>query len=77
MNIAEATEAVRTHHQGLPDELQVERGLSPDTTRLLEALGHKVAVHGAWGSVQSIFRENGVLMGAADTRQRGTLATGY
>ena len=77
MNIAEATAAVRIHHQGLPDELQVERGLTPDTIRLLEALGHKVIVHDAWGSAQSIFRENGVLMGAADTRQRGTLATGY
>jgi gamma-glutamyltranspeptidase / glutathione hydrolase len=77
MNIAEATEAVRIHHQWLPDELQVERGLNPDTIRLLEALGHNVAVHDAWGSAQSIFRENGVLMGAADTRQRGTLATGY
>ncbi|MGH6799990.1 MAG: gamma-glutamyltransferase [Methylocella sp.] len=77
MNVAEATEAVRIHHQWLPDELQVERGLNPDTIRLLEALGHKVMVHGAWGSAQSIFRENGVLMGAADTRQRGTLATGY
>ncbi|MGI8567759.1 MAG: gamma-glutamyltransferase [Methylocella sp.] len=77
MNIAEATEAVRIHHQWLPDELQVERGLNPDTIRLLEALGHKVAVHDAWGSAQSIFRENGVFTGAADTRQRGTLATGY
>jgi len=77
MNIAEATEAVRIHHQWLPDELQVERGLNPDTIRLLEALGHNVAVHDAWGSAQSIFRENGVLMGAADTRQQGTLATGY
>jgi gamma-glutamyltranspeptidase/glutathione hydrolase len=77
MNIAEATEAVRIHHQWLPGELQVERGLTPDTILLLEALGHKVAVHGAWGSAQSIFRENGVLMGAADTRQRGTLAAGY
>ncbi|MGH6810978.1 MAG: gamma-glutamyltransferase [Methylocella sp.] len=77
MNIAEATEAVRIHHQWLPDVLQVERGLTPDTIRLLEALGHKVMVHSAWGSAQSIFRENGVLMGAADMRQRGTLATGY
>jgi gamma-glutamyltranspeptidase / glutathione hydrolase len=77
MNIAEATEAVRIHHQWLPDELQVERGLSPDTIRLLETLGHKVAVRDAWGSAQSIFRESGVLMGAADTRQRGTLAAGY
>ena len=77
MNLAEATEAVRVHHQGLPDELQVERGLNPDTIRLLQALGYKVVVHDAWGSAQSILRVNGVLMGAADTRQRGTLAAGY
>jgi gamma-glutamyltranspeptidase/glutathione hydrolase len=77
MNLAEATEAVRFHHQGLPDELQVERGLNPDTIRLLEALGHRVVVHNAWGSAQSILRANGILMGAADTRQRGTLAAGY
>jgi gamma-glutamyltranspeptidase / glutathione hydrolase len=77
MNIAEATEAVRVHDQWLPDELQVERGLSDDTVRLLEALGHKVVVRGAWGSAQSIFRTGSLLMGAADTRQRGTLAAGY
>jgi len=77
MNLAEATEAVRVHHQGLPDELQVERGLNPDTIRLLQALGYKVVEHDAWGSAQSILRVNGVLMGAADTRQRGTLAAGY
>jgi gamma-glutamyltranspeptidase / glutathione hydrolase len=77
MNIAEAAAAVRIHHQWLPDELQVERGLTPDTIRLVEALGHKVTVHDAWGSAQSIFRDNGVLMGAADTRQRGALASGY
>jgi gamma-glutamyltranspeptidase / glutathione hydrolase len=77
MNLAEATEAVRIHHQGLPDELQVERGLNLDTIRVLQALGHKVAVHDAWGSAQSILRANGILMGAADTRQRGTLAAGY
>ena len=77
MNLAEATEAVRVHDQGLPEETQVERGLNPDTIRLLEAMGHKVVVRGAWGSAQSILRVNGVLMGAADTRQRGTLAAGY
>jgi gamma-glutamyltranspeptidase/glutathione hydrolase len=77
MNPAEATEAVRIHDQGWPEELQVERGLSVDTIRLLEALGHKVVVHNAWGSAQSILCAKGLLMGAADTRQRGTLAAGY
>jgi gamma-glutamyltranspeptidase / glutathione hydrolase len=77
MNIAEATEEVRIHHQWRPDELQVERGLSEDTIRLLETLGHKTVVRGAWGSAQSILRANGLLMGASDARQRGTLAAGY
>ncbi|MGC2222260.1 MAG: ATP-binding protein [Methylocella sp.] len=38
MNMAEATEAVRIHHQWQPDGLQVERGLTEDTIRRLEAL---------------------------------------
>jgi gamma-glutamyltranspeptidase/glutathione hydrolase len=77
MNIAEATAAPRMHHQGAPDELQVERGVSVDSIRLLEALGHTVAQRGAWGSAQSILRADGVLMGAADARQRGALAAGH
>jgi gamma-glutamyltranspeptidase/glutathione hydrolase len=77
MSIAEATAAPRIHHQGRPDELQVERGMSIDTIALLEAKGHKVRIRDAWGSAQSIFRLPGLLLGAADTRQRGTLAEGY
>jgi gamma-glutamyltranspeptidase / glutathione hydrolase len=77
MNVAEATAAVRVHDQWLPDELQVERGLPQDTIRLLEAMGHRIVVQGAWGSAQSIMRADGLLMGASDTRQRGTLAAGY
>ena len=42
MNIAEAVAAPRIHHQWLPDQVFAERGLSPDTIRLLEARGHKV-----------------------------------
>ncbi len=77
MNIAEATEAPRIHHQGLPDELRVERGLSADTIGLLQAQGYKVTVGNAWGSAQTIGRANGVLIGASDPRQRDTKAGGY
>ena len=77
MNAAEATEAVRVHHQWLPDELRVERGLSIDTIRLLEAKGHKVVTLPTMGSTQTIQRAEGLLYGAADTRQRGTGAVGY
>lgn len=77
MNVAAAAEAVRTHHQWLPDQLQVEPGLSTDTIRALEAKGHRIVLQPAGGSAQSIHRTDGVLMGAADQRQRGTLAIGY
>ena len=77
MNAAEASVAVRVHHQLHPDELRVERGLSPDTIRLLESMGHKVRLQRAMGSAQTIVRRDGLLYGAADTRQRGTAALGY
>ncbi len=54
MNVAEATNAPRFHHQWLPDELRVEKGFSPDTLKLLEAKGQKVALKEAMGSTQSI-----------------------
>lgn len=77
MNAAEASVAVRVHHQLHPDELRVERGLSIDTIRLLEARGHHVRVNRSMGSAQTIQRVGGRLYGAADTRQRGTAAIGY
>ncbi len=77
MNIAEATEAPRIHHQGLPDELRVEHGLSPDTIHALEAQGYRVNVANAWGSAQTIARTKGLLIGASDPRQRDTRADGY
>ncbi len=77
MNIAEATDAPRVHHQWLPDELRVERGLSPDTLRLLRAKGQNVSKAARWGRPRRSHVRDGWLMGAADTRQRGTLAAGY
>jgi gamma-glutamyltranspeptidase/glutathione hydrolase len=78
LNIAEAVNAPRVHDQGFPDELRVERGISPDTIRLLSSMGYKVMTREATGSASSIARNpDGTLMGAADPRQRGTLAAGY
>ncbi len=77
LNLAEATAAPRVHHQWLPDELRVEEGLSPDTVRLLEGLGHKVVVREAMGDTQSILRAPEGWYGFSDTRQPGGLAAGY
>jgi len=77
MNIAEAVAAPRIHHQWLPDRVQSESGLSPDTIRLLEAKGHKITIAATSGSANSILVTPEGLTGAADPRQRGTLAEGY
>ena len=44
LNVAEAENAPRAHDQLWPDELRIERGMSPDTLRLLQAMGHKVVL---------------------------------
>ena len=77
MNIAEATVAPRIHHQWLPDELRIEQGLSPDTIRLLEELGHQVVVTDSMGSTQSIMRKDEGLYGYSDPRRRDSLTLGY
>jgi len=77
MNIAEAVAAPRIHHQWLPDQVDAEQGLSPDTIRLLEARGHKIVVGRTFGSANSIMVTPEGLTGAADPRQRGTLVEGY
>jgi gamma-glutamyltranspeptidase / glutathione hydrolase len=78
LNVAEAQNASRAHDQLFPDELRIERGVSPDTIRLLEAMGHKVVLSPSMGSANTIVRApDGELTGASDLRQRGTLAVGY
>ncbi len=77
MGVMEAVSAPRLHHQWLPDELRIERGFSPDTLKLLEAKGHKLVVGAASGSAHTILVTSRGLEGAADQRQRGTLASGY
>ena len=75
-NIAEAVAAPRIHHQWRPDALLVETGLSPDTLKLLVARGHRLVVGTTSGSANSIAVTADGFAGAADPRQRGTLAEG-
>ncbi|MEM7147259.1 MAG: gamma-glutamyltransferase [Verrucomicrobiota bacterium] len=81
MNVQEAVNAPRLHHQWLPDELSLEKGFSPDTVGLLEGKGHAVSVGNARSSVVAIevVREGDgevVYEGAADPRREG-VAVGY
>ena len=63
-------------HRG-PDELRIEEGLSPDTIRLLEQMGHNVVVSDAMGSTQSIMVTEAGLFGSSDPRTPGALTLGY
>jgi gamma-glutamyltranspeptidase/glutathione hydrolase len=76
MNIAEATNALRIHHQWLPDRLQVEKGLNNDTINLLKSKGYQVEIVDAMGSTQSVISIKGVLYGASDPRRPGALTLG-
>jgi gamma-glutamyltranspeptidase/glutathione hydrolase len=78
MNVATAGVAPRIHHQWLPDVMLAEQGVSPDTVRLLEMMGHVVEQSDrTFGRAQSIARENGHLYGATDTRRPQGWVAGY
>jgi gamma-glutamyltranspeptidase/glutathione hydrolase len=80
MNIQEAVDAPRFHHQWLPDVISYERhGLSPDTRAILQARGHRLAERSRQGAAQAIRYDAGsdVLEGAPDRRREGSAARGY
>ncbi|RWN50108.1 gamma-glutamyltransferase [Mesorhizobium sp.] len=56
MNIQEAIDAPRIHHQWLPDTVYIEPfGLSPDTKKLLAGMGYRLDVTDAtWGQAAGI-----------------------
>ena len=77
-NVTDAVDLPRFHHQWRPDQLLMERGVSPDTIALLQAKGQTIRVQDGWGSAAVIGRTNaGLLTGSADPRQRGSLADGF
>src|SRR5579862_394402 len=76
MNVQDAVDAPRIHHQWMPDQLLMERGFSPDTIELLKSRGHEVKVIGSIGEMAVIEARDGGLEGAADPRTEG-VAKGY
>jgi gamma-glutamyltranspeptidase/glutathione hydrolase len=78
MNIQEAIDAPRVHHQWLPDLLYYERnGFSPDTLDILRSWGHQVEEQGSWSSVQAVMvRQSKDLEGGSDRRNPDGAAIG-
>jgi gamma-glutamyltranspeptidase/glutathione hydrolase len=79
MNIQDALDAPRFHHQWLPDRIAFETyGLSPDTRALLEAKGHTLAEVPLQGNAQGVVfdAKAGVFEGGADSRDPDGAAVG-
>jgi gamma-glutamyltranspeptidase/glutathione hydrolase len=80
MNIQQAIDFPRIHHQWLPDELVFEPyGLSGDTQRVLQSMGHNLAKPRYLGNAEGIMIEEktGVRLGATDPRRSDGPALGY
>ena len=78
MNIQDAIDAPRIHHQWMPDKLDFEKGISPDTIALLRARGHVMdeARPQVLARVEGIMSLDGWLLGGTDLRASGK-AAGY
>jgi gamma-glutamyltranspeptidase/glutathione hydrolase len=78
LDIQEAVNAPRLHHQWLPDEILVEDRLSPDTMNVLRSKGHKLKVEHFWGDGECIMidAKTGERLGGSDGRNNGK-AVGY
>ncbi len=80
LNIQEAVDAPRFHHQYLPDKLYLEPGFSPQTIAQLHAMGYTVEVRdGHWsnGECIAVDPETGELLGGQDHRSHYGKAAGY
>ena len=80
LNIQEAVDAPRFHHQYLPDKLYVEPGFPSQTLAQLRAMGYTVDVKdGHWsnGECIAVDPETGELLGGQDHRSHYGKAAGY
>jgi gamma-glutamyltranspeptidase/glutathione hydrolase len=79
MNMQEAVNAPRIHHQWLPDQITVEgTGVDEGVVARLQEMGHVVRVGGRQGTAHSIMIDarSGMRLGAADPRDADAEAVG-
>ncbi len=77
MNPAEAAATPRIHHQWLPDEIRVEKGISADTLELLKQKGHKIVQKSTMGRTQTIQILPDGIYGYSDPRYPDGATLGY
>ncbi|MCP4582752.1 MAG: gamma-glutamyltransferase [candidate division Zixibacteria bacterium] len=78
MDVQEAVDFPRVHHQWKPDVIFIEQGIPVDVLANLMAKGHEVYQTGTWSSAQCIWvdQDSGLITGGTDSRSEGK-AAGY
>ncbi len=80
LRVDQSIEALKIHHQWLPDKLYYEENLiSPDTKSLLEDKGHRMVPRNRLGLLMGIQVDShtGFYIGAADSQSADGAAVGY
>jgi gamma-glutamyltranspeptidase/glutathione hydrolase len=79
LNIQQAVDAPRFHHQYLPDELEVESGFPGETLDQLREWGYTIKARRTWsnGECIAVDRTTGELLGGQDHRSHYGKAAGY
>lgn len=80
LNIQEAVDAPRFHHQYLPDKLYLEPGFSEEAMAGLRSMGYALAISGRYwsnGECIAVNPRTGVLEGGQDHRSHFGKASGY
>lgn len=80
LNIQQAVDAPRFHHQYLPDKLYLEPGFKPETVAALKGMGYAIPeAHGHWsnGECIAVDPKTGELLGGQDHRSHYGKAAGY
>ncbi|NKI32495.1 gamma-glutamyltransferase [Croceivirga thetidis] len=80
MRIDKAIEALKIHHQWLPDQVVYEKDLlSPDTRKILESMGHTFRERYNMGALMGITYDSDkkLMTGASDAAQPDSGASGY
>ena len=76
MNVRQAVEAPRIHHQWQPDTLYIEEPLIDTVKADMEKLGHNVQLRNKLAACQAAARIGGKVTAHSDSRKHGT-AAGY
>lgn len=79
MDVQEAVDAKRIHHQWFPDRISVEAGMDPATVKALRDMGHTVRMRGTQGRAHSIVIDPATneRVGVADPRDADAGAVGH